>query len=161
MTATPSSSRHITMLAYSLLFSIAITVAAAKLPNVVFILADDMGQWAAGAYGNEEITLIDWRLKGYDLTMHSATLRFVRQAGRATLPVAWPANMAYTTGLTVGMAATTKALLTHTKRLRTRMCWPRTDTRAELAGNITLETSRWPSTHLRTGLSTSRGWQLL
>ena len=45
----------ITMLAYSLLFSVAITVAAAKPPNLVFILADDMGQWAAGAYGNEEI----------------------------------------------------------------------------------------------------------
>jgi len=31
------------------------TVVWGKSPNIVFILADDMGQWAAGAYGNKEV----------------------------------------------------------------------------------------------------------
>lgn len=43
------------MLGYYLLLSVAITAATGNPPNIVFILADDMGQWAAGAYGNDEI----------------------------------------------------------------------------------------------------------
>ena len=43
------------MLGYCLLLGVAITAAAGNPPNIVFILADDMGQWAAGAYGNDEI----------------------------------------------------------------------------------------------------------
>ncbi len=31
------------------------TVGAAEKPNIVFILADDMGLWAAATYGNSEI----------------------------------------------------------------------------------------------------------
>ena len=42
------------MLTY-FLFSVTIAAVAAKSPNIVLILADDMGQWAAGAYGNDEI----------------------------------------------------------------------------------------------------------
>ena len=37
------------------LLSCCVLVCSASKPNVVFILADDMGQWAAGTYGNSEI----------------------------------------------------------------------------------------------------------
>jgi len=36
-------------------------------PNIIFILSDDQGIWAAGCYGNEEIKtpiLINWLRKG-------------------------------------------------------------------------------------------------
>ena len=146
------------MLAYSLLF---ITVAAAKPPNVVFILADDMGQWAAGAYGNEEIITPNInRLASEGIRCDNAF---------CNTPVCSESRTSYFTGHLPSQhgvhdwinAATGKASLTHRKRLRTRMYWPRmdtcSDTCAELAGNITSEISRWPSTHLHTGLSTSRG----
>ena len=55
MISQPSQVLEIAMLAYCFLLSIAVTIAAGNPPNIVFILADDMGQWAAGAYGNDEI----------------------------------------------------------------------------------------------------------
>ena len=53
--AIANSQANLAMLGYYLLLSVAITAAAGNPPNIVFILADDMGQWAAGAYGNDEI----------------------------------------------------------------------------------------------------------
>ena len=43
------------MLSCCFLLIASFTAVLGKPPNIVFILADDMGQWAAGAYGNEEV----------------------------------------------------------------------------------------------------------